>query len=172
MEEEATKIRACLEWNHMDFEGEERKMIWFVEYYLDEGGVKPSRGYFSDAGLDIKTPIDFVVKPNQPAIIDTKLHVLIPEGYVGFIMSKSGLNLKEGILTTGVIDAGYSGSIKVKLYTLENNVVTFKRGSKIAQLVILPIETAPLKEVSKQYFERETSQISNRGDNGFGSTGQ
>lgn len=93
------------------------------------------------------------------------VHMEIPEGYVGMLKSKSGLNVNRGVITEGVIDAGYTGSIKVKLYNLGEDIQYFQRGDKIAQLVILPIVTPALKLVDK-FAKTE------RGDNGFGSTGR
>ena len=92
-------------------------------------------------------------------------NVEIPKGYVGFLKSKSGLNIKDGITGEGVIDAGYTGSIKVKLYNNSFYLKKFKKGDKIIQLVILPIFTPELQKVDK-FAETE------RGDNGFGSTGR
>lgn len=97
--------------------------------------------------------------------VDTGVHMEIPEGYVGMLKSKSGLNVNRGVITEGVIDAGYTGSIKVKLYNLGEDIQYFQRGDKIAQLVILPIVTPAPKLVDK-FAETE------RGDNGFGSTGR
>ena len=101
-------------------------------------------------------------------IIDTGVHIEIPEGYVGFIKSKSGLNVKYGITAEGVVDSGYTGSIVVKLYrqcSSPTMVKLFKKGDKITQLVILPIITPEVEIV-------DTLQKTERGDNGFGSTGR
>lgn len=83
---------------------------------------------------------------------------------VGFLKSKSGLNVNHGITSEGVIDMGYTGSIKVKLYNHGEEDYTVSAGDKISQLVILPILTPTLELVDKL---EETE----RGDNGFGSTG-
>lgn len=89
----------------------------------------------------------------------------VTQTYVGMIKSKSGLNVYGGIVCEGVIDAGYTGSIKVKLYNLEGYNTVFKPGAKIAQLVILPIVT-PAPKLVDEFAKTE------RGDNGFGSTGR
>ena len=81
------------------------------------------------------------------------------------LKSKSGLNVKFGIVSEGVIDAGYTGSIVVKLYNHSGYDYRVKRGDKISQLVILPIITPELEEV------KELEQTS-RGSGGFGSTGR
>ena len=139
-----------------------------INVMLDEGAIMPTRAHAEDAGLDLYTPEDFAllsIGVIDNYTVDTGVHMEIPEGYVGMLKSKSGLNVNRGVITEGVIDAGYTGSIKVKLYNLGKDIQYFRRGDKIAQLVILPIVTPALKLVDK--FE-ETE----RGDNGFGSTGR
>ena len=134
---------------------------------LDKNAFMPERAHDLDAGYDLRTPIDFKIYCRDFEIIDTGVHVEIPKGYVGFLKSKSGLNIKDGITGEGVIDAGYTGSIKVKLYNNSCYLKKFKKGDKIIQLVILPIFTPELQKVDK-FAETERG----RGDNGFGSTGR
>lgn len=143
---------------------------------LDKGAYMPERAHDTDAGLDIKTPIDITVPPTTRypycdrakvgfVVIDTGVHVELPVGAVGMLKSKSGLNVNKGIISEGVIDVGYSGSIVAKLYNLSDTPVEFKAGDKITQLVILPILTPELTLVDK-FKETE------RGNGGFGSTGR
>ena len=140
-----------------------------INVMLDEGAIMPTRAHAEDAGLDLYTPKDVmlsaVFERERSAAIDTGVHVEIPTGYVGMIKSKSGLNVYGGIVCEVVIDAGYTGSICVKLYNHGDIGHYFKRGDKIGQLVILPIVTPTPKLVDK-FAETE------RGDNGFGSTGR
>lgn len=110
---------------------------------LDKNAFMPERAHDLDAGYDLRTPIDFKIHCRDFETIDTGVHVEIPKGYVGFWKSKSGLNIKDGITGEGVIDAGYTGSIKVKLYNNSFSLKKFKKGDKIIQLVILPIFTPP-----------------------------
>lgn len=134
---------------------------------LDEGAIMPTRAHSLDAGLDLYMPQTITVHRFAKCFtVDTGVHIEIPEGYVGFLKSKSGLNIKFGLTGEGVIDAGYTGSIKVKMYfNHEHEAMTFKKGDKIIQLVILPILTPELELVD----ELESTE---RGDNGFGSTGR
>jgi dUTP pyrophosphatase len=142
---------------------------------LDKGAYMPTRAHETDAGLDLYTPIDVEVSrcrwiPTEglmvgSAVIDTGVHIEIPKGYVGFIKSKSGLMVKSGLTADGTIDCGYIGSIRVKLFNHTPNAYTFKAGEKIAQLVILPIITPELELVSEL-------EDTDRGSNGFGSTGK
>lgn len=139
-----------------------------INVMLDEGAIMPTRAHSADAGLGLYTPEDFLLLSFgkiDSYTVDTGVHMEIPEGYVGMLKSKSGLNVNRGVITEGVIDAGYTGSIKVKLYNLGNDIQYFQRGGKIAQLVIMPIVTPALKLVDK-FAKTE------RGDNGFGSTGR
>lgn len=132
---------------------------------LDEGAIMPTRAHEEDAGLDLYSQENQVVPAKEAGYFDTGVHIEIPKGFVGMLKSKSGLNVKFGIVSEGVIDAGYTGSIVVKLYNHSGYDYEVKRGDKISQLVILPIITPELEEV------KELEQTS-RGSGGFGSTGR
>lgn len=132
---------------------------------LDPGAFLPVRAHPTDAGLDLRSPVNEFVPSFGSAIIDTGVHVEIPEGYVGMLKSKSGLNVWDDITSEGVIDSGYTGSIVIKLYNHGDTNKYIREGEKISQLVILPIITPTLELVD----ELEPTE---RGDNGFGSTGR
>lgn len=136
-----------------------------INVMLDKGAYMPEKAYAADAGYDLRTPIDIAILPTYSATIDTGIHVEIPEGYVGFLKSKSGLNVNNGIRSEGVIDSGYTGSIRAKLYNDGKKGIKFSKGDKITQLVILPIPETEL-ELVDSFAETE------RGNNGFGSTGK
>ena len=87
-----------------------------MKVLLDDGAYMPERAHEADAGYDIKSPVDGYIPAHESAVIDSGVHVQIPKGQVGFLKSKSGLNVKFGITSEGVIDSGYTGSITVKLY--------------------------------------------------------
>ena len=132
---------------------------------LDNGAYMPTRAHDTDAGLDLRTPIDVVVPARGSATIDTGVHIELTPFTTGFLKSKSGLNVNHGLTSEGVIDVGYTGSICVKLYNHSDKAYEFKKGDKISQLVILPILIPELELVS-DLDETE------RGDNGFGSSGR
>lgn len=136
-----------------------------MKVMLNQGAYMPVRAHKDDAGLDLRSPDTFIVKAGKSLKIDSGVHVEIPAGYVGFLKAKSGLNVKYGITCTGVIDAGYTGSIVVKLYNNGSDDVLFERGDKITQLVILPIVCPDLVQV-------DSPKDTERGDAGFGSTGR
>ena len=132
---------------------------------LDKGAYLPTRAHSTDAGLDLYSPISIAVSGGSSAVIDTGVHIELPPGTVGFLKSKSGLNVNHGITSEGVIDVGYTGSIRVKLYNHTDVGYLVNSGDKISQLVILPILTPELELVNKL---DETE----RGEGGFGSTGR
>ena len=145
---------------------------------LDEGAFMPERAHDTDAGLDIRSPIDVIVPPSRiiydafgnfvrigSATIDTGVHIELPHGRVGLLKSRSGLNVKYGITSEGVIDEPYRGSIRVKLYNHTENEYLVKRGDKITQLLVMPCD----------YVECELADElgdTDRGENGFGSSGR
>lgn len=133
---------------------------------VDWGAELPNRAHDTDAGLDLKCSEGGIIWPFGSRVFDMGLHIELPHGLFGKIESKSGLNVKNGIVSCGgVIDEGYTGSIKVKLYNLSWRPYCFRAGDKIAQLVIMPYFALNLDFV-KELEETE------RGDNGFGSTGR
>lgn len=136
-----------------------------VKVMLDEKAYMLDRAHESDGGADLCSPVDALIPPGGSVVIDTGVHTEIPVGYVGFLKSRSGMNVKFGVLNEGVIDAGYTGSIRVKLYNHSGDYYKVERGDKISQIVFLPVMLCGFEEVD----ELDTTE---RGDNGFGSTGR
>lgn len=132
---------------------------------LDPGAYMPTRAHDTDAGLDIYSPVCKFVPAHGAAVFDTGVHIELPPWSTGFLKSKSGLNVKHGITSEGVIDVGYTGAIAAKLYNHTDKPYLVKRGDKITQLVILPIH-APKPVLVEELKETE------RGAGGFGSTGR
>lgn len=137
-----------------------------IKVKLDAGARMPTRAHVWDAGLDIYARETQTVPAKESAIFDTGVHVQLPNGTAGFLKSKSGLNVKHGITSEGVIDAGYTGSIVVKLYNNSGYDYTVNAGEKISQLVILPVV---IPECIISVADLEETE---RGDGGFGSTGR
>ena len=134
---------------------------------LHKDAKEPTRSHDTDAGLDLYANEN--VSISTTAGVGTGVAVLIPEGYVGLIWPRSGLSAKHGIdVLAGVVDAGYTGEIKVILSYNRDIPSTYavEKGDKIAQLLIQKIET-PITVIVDE-FDEETA----RGDNGFGSTGR
>lgn len=153
-----------------------------IKVVLDNGAYMPEKAHDTDAGFDLRAPYDFEV-PNAESLciaapydfrnyakagmatVDTGVHIQLPKGTVGMIKSKSGLNVKHSLITEGVIDVGYTGSIVVKIYNLSQKLYQFKKGDKITQLVIMPIVENELEQV-------DSLEETERGNSGFGSTGK
>ena len=133
---------------------------------VDDGCYMPVKAHEWDAGFDLRTPKEFMLySDGDYEIINTGVHVEIPEGYCGFIKSKSGLNVKHDIICEGVVDCGFTGTIVVKLRNIGLRDYKFDKGDKFCQLVILPTPKLEL-ELVKELKETE------RGASGFGSTGR
>lgn len=134
-----------------------------IKYELDEGAYAPMRAHDSDAGFDLACKEDQILEPKVTNVIDTGVHILIPEGYVGLVCPRSSFNVKGIDTPIGVVDAGYTGSIRVVLEPF--NVTKIFKGNRIAQLVILPLPN--IKMIEGKVIGVDT----HRGDGGFGSTG-
>ena len=132
-------------------------------FQLDKGAYKPLKTHQNDAGFDLSCREDQVLEPNIANTIDTGVHILIPEGYVGLVCPRSSFNVKGISTPIGVVDAGYTGSIRVVLEPF--NLTKIFKGNRIAQLVILPLPQFDLIEGDVTKLKTE------RGCNGFGSSG-
>ena len=136
-----------------------------VKIILEHHGIMPDRAHADDAGLDLFSPVDFFVGPQQRFTLWTGVRMQLPKGTCGLIRSKSGLMKKKGIITDGVIDAGYTGQIGVTLINTTNRKVWFEKGDKVAQIVIFPVEYPNL-------VLTEVMDETERGEDGFGSSGR
>lgn len=125
---------------------------------LDNGAFKPEFAHKTDAGADLRSPIETVVPAHGSVVIDIGVHVEIPEGYVGMLKSKSGLNVKHDLIGTGTIDSGYSGSIRVKLYNLGDTDYQILRGDKIIQMVILPCAYCEFTQVDNYWRKQQDEE--------------
>ena len=139
-----------------------------ILFTLDEGATAPTRAHSTDAGLDLYSSRGCPINPGERRLVSTGVHVAIPPGYVGMICPRSGLAHKHGLTVLnapGIIDAGYTGEIKVNLHNTDSRPQHVDAGDRIAQLVITPIPDAHLVQVDRL----DTTE---RGENGHGSTGQ
>lgn len=137
-----------------------------MKVVLDKGAILPTKAHDLDAGWDLYVPEDVMIPARGSAVIDTGVHIEIPQRYTGFIKSRSGMNVKHGIVSdSGVIDCGYTGSIKIKLYNMTDDSYFVQAGERVCQLVVLPICVDELEVV-------ETLSETDRGSNGFGSSGK
>lgn len=133
-----------------------------MKMVLDPGATV-NRAHRNDAGLDLFATKGGWLFPKCRKTFGTGLHILIPEGYVGLLTSKSGM-MQKGITSRGTIDSGYTGEIRAVLFNHGWRFVKIKKGQKITQLVVLPIVIPELESVSEL-------EPTDRGEGGFGSTG-
>jgi dUTP pyrophosphatase len=130
--------------------------------------VIPSRAYEHDAGLDLHAVEDLVLGPGERGSVGTGISVEIPAGHAGLVLPRSGLAQRHGIALVnapGLIDAGYRGEVRVLLLNTDpREAFTLDSGERIAQLVLIRIETPEVAEV-------EDLALSERGAGGFGSSG-
>lgn len=132
---------------------------------LDEDAYMPEKAYETDAGWDIRTPVDVLIPAKGSAVVDTGVHFGIPTGMCGLLKSKSGLNVICSLINEGVIDSCYTGSVRAKMYNLGDVDREIKAGEKLTQILFVPVP--PLEvELVKDLGETE------RGDKGFGSSGK
>lgn len=136
-----------------------------INIMLDDNAYPPIKAHTNDAGFDLCSPYDFTINAHSSVAVDLGVHFEIPRGFVGFLKSKSGLNVHNNITCEGVIDSGYTGSIVAKLYNSSDVSYNFYRGQKVTQIVFLPIPIVELKQVDV-FSETE------RGNRGFGSSGK
>jgi len=135
---------------------------------LDKSSQMPKYAHKGDAGLDLFSAIDCIIKPYERKLVPTGIKIAIPFGYAGFVQPRSGLAIKHGIAlvnSPGLIDSGYRGEICIIMINLDKeNEFNVRKGDKICQLVIQKIEESDLIEV-------ENIGETVRGESGFGSTG-
>lgn len=139
-----------------------------MKYRVLPGGYKPERAHFDDAGIDLRTPVGFVLPAGCSAVIDLKVAFQIPIGYFGELKSKSGLNVNHNIQSMGgVIDSGFRGSIKARIANNGEEDYTFQPGDKIVQMVVIPCGLFDLEGVHNLDESESGREV-----NGFGSTGR
>jgi len=136
---------------------------------LDASVPLPAYAKAGDAGADLATRIDFTLQPGERMLVPTGISIALPNGYVALVHPRSGLAIKHGVSmvnTPGTVDAGYRGELQVILINHDlTQPVSFKKGDRIAQLVIQKVEHA-------QFVEVENLPGSERSADGFGSTGK
>lgn len=126
----------------------------------------PTYGRKGDAGLDLYALHDQTVEPGKTAQIHTGIAMEIPEGYAGLFWDKSGLSHNYSIKTLGgVLDSNYRGELKLGVINLGTEAYTFEKGHKVMQMLVQKVEEIEWEEV-------EELSETNRGDQGFGSSGK
>lgn len=126
----------------------------------------PARAYEGDAGMDVFSTETLVIPPLSRRVIGTGLRLVIPKGYVGLVWDKSGLAAQHGLTClAGVIDSNYRGEVKILIVNFGDVSYGVVQGSKIAQILIQPAATPEI-------VEEAILDVTERGENGFGSSGE
>lgn len=137
---------------------------------LNENAKVPTRGSEYAAGYDLyaATDYDIEIAPHSTVKIGTGISVELPNGTFGAIFARSGLATKKGLRpanAVGIIDSDYRGEIIVALHNDTNEDKNIKAGERIAQLIVIPF-------IAVEFNITDTLDATERGDNGFGSTGE
>jgi dUTP pyrophosphatase len=136
---------------------------------LDESIPLPVYAKGGDAGADIVSRIDITLNPGERALVPTGISIALPDGYAAFVHPRSGLAIKHGVTMVnapGTVDAGFRGELQCIMINHDpHQAITFKKGDRIAQLVIQKVERA-------EFVEVRDLPGSGRGTGGFGSTGR
>jgi dUTP pyrophosphatase len=135
---------------------------------LDPSVPLPSYAKGGDAGADIATRVDVTLQPGERALVPTGISIALPDGYVALVHPRSGLAIEHGVTMVnapGTVDAGYRGELQCIMINHDlKDPITFRKGDRIAQLVIQKVERA-------EFVEVKDLPGSGRGVGGFGSTG-
>jgi len=134
---------------------------------LEDGAYEPTKAHPEDAGYDLYSREESTINPGASHRFDTGVSVEIPHGYVGIVCGRSGMNFNSSLTLdgVGVIDEGYTGTIGVKIYNHGDWTQFVQVGQRIAQLVIVPRFSGEVEIV-------DSLDKTERGDNGFGSSGK
>lgn len=128
----------------------------------------PAYAHPGDAGADLSSAEQVELGPGERATVGTGMSIALPDGYVGFVVPRSGLASRHGITivnSPGTVDAGYRGEIRITLLNTDSHQpYSIAVGDRIAQLIVMPVSRARFIPVS-------SLPGSHRGDAGFGSTG-
>lgn len=133
---------------------------------LEDKAIIPTKPNADDAGWDLYSITSRNLAPKQRVVYRTGISLEIPDGIVGLIWPRSGLSVKHGLdVLAGVVDSGYRGEIQVCLLNTSNMWIEIKEGERIAQILFQEIPKIQLEEVT-------LLTSSDRGENGFGSSGK
>ncbi|MCI0679492.1 MAG: dUTP diphosphatase [Actinobacteria bacterium] len=134
---------------------------------LDPQVTGPIRAHAGDAGVDLQTRVEVSLQPGERASVPTGIAVALPPGHAGLVIPRSGHARRAGVGVVngpGLIDSGYRGEIEVLLINHGVAPVTFAKGDRIAQLVVVEVPDVVWEEV-------DSLDPTTRGKSGFGSTG-
>lgn len=132
---------------------------------LDSPDLLPTRAHAGDAGADLRAAEDAILYPGEVLVIRTGVKLVIPYQYAGLVRGRSGLTRKGIIVLEGTVDCQYRGEIGVMMVSFKDGQTLIRKGDRIAQLVIVPVGLPSFMVV-------DSLPGSERGENGFGSSGR
>lgn len=136
--------------------------------HLTKYAHSPQKAHKEDACFDLRASEQASIPGHGYTTVRTELAIRIPSGHVGFIMSRSGMASNRGVFVLnapGVIDAEYSGEVKIVLANMDDLNYVVERGDKIAQFTVMPLMQLSMLRGDNMVWSGM------RGDRGFGSTG-
>lgn len=129
---------------------------------IDFGGNAPVRAHYNDAGADVFISVGTTIDPGSIKKVPLGFGLELPDGFVAFVLPRSGMTSNRGLTAEVVpIDSGYTGEVHAILFNASDSVQVLPRGTKVAQLVVVPTVLA----------EYTYEKLNDRGNKGFGSTG-
>ena len=134
---------------------------------IKDNAIIPKYAHEGDAGVDLYSTEDYLLKPGERILVSTGIKIAIPKGYEAQVRPKSGLAIKNGLSivnTPGTIDSPYRGEVQIIAINLGKENIKIEKQTKVAQMVINKIEEAEFEEVDEL-------DSTTRGEGGFGSTG-
>jgi dUTP pyrophosphatase len=134
---------------------------------LHKEAIIPHYARKGDAGMDVYSTEDVLIRAGERKLISTGLSFELPSGFEIQVRPKSGLALNHGLTvlnTPGTLDSGYRGELKVIIFNTEKSDYFVKKGEKVAQIILARHEEAEIEEA-------EELSSTERGAGGFGSTG-
>ena len=142
---------------------ENKIQVKYLRQYQHD--LKPAKS--GDAGIDIVACRDVIINALETKLIGTYLKIEIPKGYYGRLVGRSSLHMEGLHVNEGIIDSGYRGEVKVSMtnLSLKPPFKEIKKGTRVAQLIIQKCEDVEFIPVGRL-------ENSERGNNGFGSTGR
>jgi len=150
----------------------------YLRIYKTRDVKTPTRSHIHDGGIDFYVPNDIekdslVIEPNKSLLLDSGIKTEIPPGFVGIFFNKSKIvSQKRLVIGSCVVDAFYSGNIKIDLHNIGKDIAFLEPGQKIIQMLIMPVVHCAIEEIKnendlyKDFVEKEY-----RKEGGFGSTG-
>ena len=133
---------------------------------LTDTAKLPYKKHDDDAGFDLSSDENFTIKPWDKYLVSSGICFTVPRGTYGQIAPRSGMSMKGVFVNAGVIDRNYTGEVKILLFNMTSEPLTFKQGDRVAQLIVKKIENPKVMDTD------DGLEDTDRGSGGFGSTGQ